>query len=154
MGGRGEHEASCPVGAQLSHSPTLPLAHSPTRIALCALALLIHASATYRDYFRTWGRSQATFDAFEGDMAAAATWLRNNAPTGHVYLSSDIYRHPTFMLLGEQATVQTYFQHSRSEPELVRCAVGAAAAAARPARDLPARLRRADGGPGHRDPGS
>ena len=32
-------------------------------------------------------------------------------PAGHVYLSSDIYRHPTFMLLGEQATVQTYFQH-------------------------------------------
>ena len=106
-GGRGEHEAS--------RSPTLPLSHSPIPplvIALCALALLIHASATYRDYFRTWGHSQATFDAFEGDMAAAATWLRNNAPTGHVYLSSDIYRHPTFMLLGEQATVQTYFQHS------------------------------------------
>ncbi len=105
-GGRGEHEAS--------HSPTLPLSHShipPLVIVLCALALLIHAGATYRDYFRTWGHSQATFDAFEGDMASAATWLRNNAPTGHVYLSSDIYRHPTFMLLGEEATVQTYFQH-------------------------------------------
>ena len=93
------------------HSPTLPLSHSAVPLLLCALALLISASATYRDYFRTWGHSQATFDAFEGDMAAAATWLRNNAPAGHVYLSSDIYRHPTFMLLGEQATVQTYFQH-------------------------------------------
>jgi 4-amino-4-deoxy-L-arabinose transferase-like glycosyltransferase len=81
-------------------------------LVLCTLALLISASATYRDYFRIWGHSQATFDAFEGDMAAAAAWLRNNAPTGHVYLSSDIYRHPTFMLLGEEATVQTYFQHS------------------------------------------
>jgi 4-amino-4-deoxy-L-arabinose transferase-like glycosyltransferase len=80
-------------------------------LLLCTLALVISASATYRDYFRNWGHSQATFDAFEGDMAAAATWLRNNAPAGHVYLSSDIYRHPTFMLLGEQATVQTYFQH-------------------------------------------
>jgi hypothetical protein len=78
---------------------------------LCTLALLAHADATFRDYFPTWGRSQATFDAFEGDMAAAASWLRNNAPAGHVYLSSDIYRHPTFMLLAEQATVQTYFQH-------------------------------------------
>ena len=66
---------------------------------------------TYRDYFRVWGPSQATFDAFEGDMAAAWRWLEANQPAGHVYLSSDIYRHPTFMLLGEQATVQTYFQH-------------------------------------------
>ena len=52
-----------------------------------------------------------TFDAFEGDMTAAWRWLEANQPAGHVYLSSDIYRHPTFMLLGEQATVQTYFQH-------------------------------------------
>jgi hypothetical protein len=78
---------------------------------LCALALIIHAGSTYRDYFRVWGRSMATFDAFEGDMTAAWRWLAGNRPVGHVYLSSDIYRHPTFMLLGEQATVQTFFQH-------------------------------------------
>ena len=102
----GEREKGRAGRQSISHSPALPLS-----IGLCVLALLIHASATYRDYFRTWGHSQATFDAFEGDVAAAATWLRNNEPTGHVYLSSDIYRHPTFMLLGEQATVQTYFQH-------------------------------------------
>jgi hypothetical protein len=106
QGSRGEREKRRAGGQSISQSPALPLS-----IALCTLALLIHASATYRDYFRTWGRSQATFDAFEGDMAAAASWLRNNAPAGHVYLSSDIYRHPTFMLLGEEATVQTYFQH-------------------------------------------
>ncbi len=80
-------------------------------LLLCAFALLAQAGFTYRDYFREWGPSQATFDAFEGDMTAAWGWLRNNRPVGHVYLSSDIYRHPTFMLLGEQATVQTYFQH-------------------------------------------
>jgi hypothetical protein len=44
-------------------------------------------------------------------MAAAWQWLQANEPAGHVYLSSDIFRHPTFMLLGEHATVQTYFQH-------------------------------------------
>ena len=89
--------------AQLS-APLAPL-------LICSLALLIHAGATYRDYFRAWGRSMATFDAFEGDMTAAWRWLEANQPAGHVYLSSDIYRHPTFMLLGERATVQTYFQH-------------------------------------------
>jgi hypothetical protein len=80
-------------------------------VIISALALTLHAGLTYRDYFTVWGPSQATFDAFEGDMTAAWRWLRNNQPAGHVYLSSDIYRHPTFMLLGERATVQTYFQH-------------------------------------------
>ncbi len=78
-------------------------------IVVSVLALGFHAGATYRDYFRVWGPSQATFDAFEGDMTAAWQWLRNNRPAGHVYLSSDIYRHPTFMLLHEHATVQTIF---------------------------------------------
>ncbi|MCX6031430.1 MAG: hypothetical protein NT169_19295 [Chloroflexi bacterium] len=80
-------------------------------VILAAAALLIHAALTYRDYFRAWGPSQATFDAFEGDMTAAWRWLGTNQPAGHVYLSSDIYRHPTFMLLGEHATVQRYFEH-------------------------------------------
>ena len=82
---------------------------------LLALVLLVHAGGTYRDYFRIWGPAQATFDAFEGDMTAAWNWLRNNRAEGHVYLSSDIYRHPTFMLLGERATVQTYFQHTNPD---------------------------------------
>ena len=126
------------VGAtHLARNRTTALSHYRTIVlALCSLALLIHAGATYRDYFRVWGRSLATFDAFEGDMTAAWRWLETNQPAGHVYLSSDIYRHPTFMLLGEQATVQTYFQHRNPDSELVRRARRLAAAAARPAGDL------------------
>ena len=37
-------------------------------LVICTVALLIHAGLTYRDYFRIWGPSQATFDQFEGDM--------------------------------------------------------------------------------------
>jgi 4-amino-4-deoxy-L-arabinose transferase-like glycosyltransferase len=88
-----------------------PLARNLASLVIAA-ALLLHAAGTYRDYFRTWGPSQATFDAFEGDMTAAWQWLRDHPAVGHVYLSSDMFRHPTFMLLHEQATVQTYFQHS------------------------------------------
>ncbi len=44
-------------------------------------------------------------------MTAAWQWLETHEPAGHVFLSSDIYRHPTFMLLGEKATVATYFTH-------------------------------------------
>jgi 4-amino-4-deoxy-L-arabinose transferase-like glycosyltransferase len=80
-------------------------------VLICAAALLVHAGSSYHDYFQVWGPSPATFDAFEGDMAAASDWLAAHPASGHVYLSSDIYRHPTFMLLHEHATVLTYFEH-------------------------------------------
>jgi hypothetical protein len=79
---------------------------------LVMVSLLVHAAGTYRAYFVAWGPAQATYDAFEGDMTAAMRWLADMRPTSHVYLSSDIYRHPTFMLLNEHATVQTYFTHA------------------------------------------
>jgi 4-amino-4-deoxy-L-arabinose transferase-like glycosyltransferase len=86
---------------------------------LAVVALALHAGLTYRDYFRVWGPSPATFEAFDGDMTAAWRWLNRNAPNApddHVFLSSDIYRHPTFMLLHEHATVATYFK--QSDPDL------------------------------------
>jgi 4-amino-4-deoxy-L-arabinose transferase-like glycosyltransferase len=82
---------------------------------IALVALIVHAGLSYRDYFRVWGPSPRTFEAFEGDMTAAWEWLERNEPAGHVFLSSDIYRHPTFMLLGEQASVATYFDHRNSE---------------------------------------
>ncbi len=80
-------------------------------LSLAGIALMLHAGLTYRDYFTIWGPSPATFEAFEGDMTTAWAWLETHEPAGHVFLSSDIYRHPTFMLLGEEATVSTYFTH-------------------------------------------
>lgn len=81
-------------------------------MVLLVLAPGIHALRTYRDYFLVWGSSAQTYDAFEGDMTAAWHWLADHPVDGHVYLSSDIYRHPTFMLLHEQASVQTFWQHA------------------------------------------
>lgn len=86
----------------------LPVALS---VSLMVAALAVHATATWRDYFRAWAPSQATFDAFEGDMTAAWRWLAAHPQTAHVYLASDIYRHPTYMLLGEQTGVRTLFTH-------------------------------------------
>jgi hypothetical protein len=74
-------------------------------------ALAFHAGLTYRDNFRVWGPSAATFDAFEGDMTAAWRWLDSRRPNGYVYLSSDIYRHLTFAFLREQASVQEIFTY-------------------------------------------
>ncbi len=97
--------------AQPQAAPRRRVTVSPYHlVTLCALALIVPAASTYRDYFRVWGPSAATFDAFEGDMTAAWEWLAAHEPAGHVYLSSDLYRHPTFMLLGERATVTEYFE--------------------------------------------
>jgi len=102
-------------GAPRSSQPSLLRTAAPL-LAVGVLALLIHAGLAYRDYFGVWASSPATFDAFEGDMMAASGWLAAHNPPGHVYLSSDIYRHPTFMLLHEQATVTRYFQ--QQDPQL------------------------------------
>ncbi len=79
--------------------------------ALVLGLIAVHGATAWRDYFKVWAPSQATFDAFEGDMTAAWRWLGAHPQSGHVYLSSDIYRHPTYMLLGEHASVQTIFTH-------------------------------------------
>ncbi len=91
------------------------LVASAPLLAIAFLALVIQADLAYRDYFTVWATSPATFDAFEGDIVAASTWMTDNNPPGHVYLSSDIYRHPTFMLLHEHSTVTDYFQRQDSQ---------------------------------------
>jgi hypothetical protein len=116
------------VGRWLSGTPRLresaEVAHSGsngpqwvaviTLAALGALAILIPAASTFGDYFLIWGRAPETYTAFEADMTEAAGWLAANPPEDHVYLSSDIFRHPTFMLLHEQTPVSQYFQASDS----------------------------------------
>jgi 4-amino-4-deoxy-L-arabinose transferase-like glycosyltransferase len=70
--------------------------------ALVIVAVLFwQGSLTWRDYFTRWGPAAETFDAFEGDVVAAADWLAAR-PEGEVYLSTDIYRHPTFAFVHEQ----------------------------------------------------
>ena len=55
------------LGNAFARNKTNALSYYRTIVlTLCTLALIIHAGATYRDYFRVWGRSLATFDAFEG----------------------------------------------------------------------------------------
>ena len=82
-------------------------------VGIVVIALFVHAGLTFRDYFRIWGPSPATATAFEADMTAAWRWLEAHpeANNGEVYLSSDIYRHPTFMFLHEQTPTSEWFTH-------------------------------------------
>ncbi len=79
--------------------------------ALLIIAVLLwHGALTWRDYFQRWAPSPETFDAFEGDIAAAAAWLAAH-PDQEVYLSADIYRHPTFAFLHEQTPLTAIFDY-------------------------------------------
>ena len=64
-----------------------------------AVPLILHAAVNWWAYFETWGRASEAFDAFEGDAVAAARWLKRNPPERPAYISTDIYRHPSFALL-------------------------------------------------------
>ncbi len=63
-----------------------------------------------------WGPSPETADAFEIDMTTAWRWLTEHPPSGPVYISADIYKHPSFTLLYEQVPTSEYF--SRTDPDL------------------------------------
>lgn len=74
------------------------------------LTLLVHGGLTWRDYFQRWATAAGTFAAFEGDMAAAAQWIAAH-PGEEVFLSADIYRHPSFVFLHQQAPLSQFFQY-------------------------------------------
>lgn len=92
-------------------------ARATTRPALLWLAagfvtltLLVHGGLTWRDYFQRWAKAADTFEAFEGDMAAAAAWIAAH-PGEQVFLAADIYRHPSFVFLHQQAPLSQFFDY-------------------------------------------
>jgi hypothetical protein len=74
------------------------------------LTLLVHGGLTWRDYFQRWATAPDTFEAFEGDIAAAAGWVATH-PAEEVFLSADIYRHPSFVFLHQQAPLSEFFDY-------------------------------------------
>lgn len=91
--------------------PSLRMAAPWLAAGFVALALLLHGSLTWRDYFQRWAGDAATFDAFEGDIAAAAAWVAAH-PDQPVLLSADIYRHPTWTYLHQHAPLSEIFTYT------------------------------------------
>ncbi len=79
-------------------------------VSFVALALLVHGGLTWRDYFQRWAPAADTFEAFEGDMAAAAAWIAAH-PDEQVFLSADIYRHPSLVFLHQQPSLSQFFDY-------------------------------------------
>jgi len=83
---------------------------------LAALAFLLPGIITYRDYFLRWGPAPETANAYEVDMTTIWRWLEANPPSGELFISADIYKHPSFIVLYEQVPTTEYF--SRRDPNL------------------------------------
>jgi 4-amino-4-deoxy-L-arabinose transferase-like glycosyltransferase len=79
-------------------------------VLVLAGPLILHATVNWWGYFVSWGRSAGAFDAFDGDVVAAAHWLKDHQPDRVAYISADLYRHPSFMLLYEQVPLTRFFE--------------------------------------------
>ncbi len=96
--------------------PLSPAMRRGLYTGLFLVALLWPAAITYRDYFQVWGPAAETADAFEIDMTMVWQWLQAHPPSGPLYVSADIYKHPTFIFLYEQTPTSEYF--TRLDPQL------------------------------------
>jgi 4-amino-4-deoxy-L-arabinose transferase-like glycosyltransferase len=78
---------------------------------LITAVLVLHGGLAWRDYFQRWAPAAETFDAFEGDIAAAAAWVAAN-PDQQIFLSADIYRHPSWVYLHQHAPLSEIFTYT------------------------------------------
>jgi len=78
--------------------------------ALIALTFVGSTLWTTYDYFVTWANLPDLPIAFDSDYAETAAYVRALPVTQQVYLSAEVYRHPTYMLLGEQLPTSRYLE--------------------------------------------
>ena len=99
------------------HAPSLsPRAKATLFWGLAALVFLLPGALTYRDYFLRWGPAPETADAYESDMTTAWRWLEAHPAPNQLYVSADMYKHLSFILLYEQVPTTEYF--TRRDPNL------------------------------------
>ncbi|MBI3912922.1 MAG: phospholipid carrier-dependent glycosyltransferase [Chloroflexi bacterium] len=85
----------------------LTLPHLVIAFSLVASALL-----TVNDYFFEWAKLPTLPTAFDQDYAQVAAFVRREPANEPIYVSAEVYRHPTFMLLGQQIPTSRYFDRA------------------------------------------
>lgn len=83
---------------------------------MAALLFILPGVFSYRDYFLRWGPAPETADAYESDMTTAWRWLEAHPTAGPLYVSADMYKHLSFIVLYEQVPTTEYF--TRRDPNL------------------------------------
>jgi hypothetical protein len=87
-------------------------------IGLIAVSMIGSAVWTTYDYFVAWANLPELPLAFDADYVEVSNFI--NQPTASaqlsnqlpVYVSAEVYRHPTFMLLGKHVPTSQYFDQS------------------------------------------
>jgi 4-amino-4-deoxy-L-arabinose transferase-like glycosyltransferase len=83
-----------------------------TQYALVALSLIGSALWTTHDYFVAWANHPEVPLKFDSELAEASAFIQQQTPTTPIYISTEVYRHPTLMLLGERVPTSRYFDRA------------------------------------------
>ncbi len=81
-------------------------------IALVALCILGSAAWTAYDYFVAWANLPELPLAFDTDMVEVSDFVNRQPADTPVFVSTEVYRHPTFMLLGKHVSTTQYFDRA------------------------------------------
>ena len=87
----------------------LPNPFAPMMAAgLIALSLVGSTIWTTYDYFVTWANNPDVSLAFDADLVEAAEFIQSQPADTTIYISQEVYRPPTLMLLGERVPTSRY----------------------------------------------
>ncbi len=79
---------------------------------LIALTFVGSAIWTTYDYFVSWANLPELPIAFDSDYVEISDYIQDLMPTENVYVSAEVYRHPTLMLLGKRIPTTQYFDRA------------------------------------------
>jgi 4-amino-4-deoxy-L-arabinose transferase-like glycosyltransferase len=70
------------------------------------------AAWTTYDYFIAWANAPQVPLKFDADMVEVSDFIQRQPANQPIYVSAEVYRHPTFMLLGKRARMSQYFDRA------------------------------------------
>lgn len=80
-------------------------------ISLVALSLLISLGTSISDYY-SWSALPRLPLAFDIDMVQVSEYLQRQSTSQPIFVSTEVYRHPTLMLLGKRVPTSKYFDRA------------------------------------------
>jgi 4-amino-4-deoxy-L-arabinose transferase-like glycosyltransferase len=86
-------------------------------IALITLSFVGSAAWTTYDYFVAWANLPELPPKFDADMVEVSEFIRRMPPEQPIYVSTEVYRHPTLMLLSKRVPTSQYFDRATRDRE-------------------------------------
>jgi len=80
--------------------------------ALITFCIIGSTLWTTFDYFVAWANHPQVPLKFDSDLAEASAFIQQQPATVPIYISTEVYRHPTLMLLGERVPTSRYVERA------------------------------------------